>query len=235
MSLSYSRILPLLTMCLDVDFESTFAPEIAIFMPPQPVREVNSSPTPSWIRSPPSTNGPLPPLQKPAPLLANGAITEEVKIVQPVSIRQGRGARLSFLGGRKKDQAPPPPVPQLNGDHSTEADSSLGRSRSINKDNRRSFFRGHAPSESARSNGTEMSPAVWSGPRTDVSGTDWVSDSAPRESGDLHMLEKEKSMSSDHSSGGVLHVGNVRKRLSILRLGKKSSKGNGIMGSLDEE
>lgn len=49
------------------------------------------------------------------------------------------------------------------------------------------------------------------------------------------MLEKEKSMSSDHSSGGVLHVGNVRKRLSILRLGKKSSKGNGIMGSLDEE
>lgn len=29
--------------------------------------------------------------------------------------------------------------------------------------------------------------------------------------------------------------GSVRKRLSILRLGKKSSKGSGMMGSLDEE
>ena len=41
------------------------------------------------------------------------------------------------------------------------------------------------------------------------------------------------------SSGGMLHVGSVRKRLSLLRLGssKKSlgSKGNGVMGSLDEE
>lgn len=208
---------------------------MAIFMPAQPIREVNPSPTPSWPRSPLTSSGALPPLQKPAPLLANGATTEEVKIVQPVSLRQGRGARLSFLGSRKKDQAPAPPVPQINGDHPTEEESNLSRSRSVSKDNpnRRSFFRAHAPSESTRSNGTEMSPAVPGGPRPDVSGVDWVSDLAPRESGDPNALDKEKSQS-DHS-GGMLHVGNVRKRLSILRLGKKSSRGNGGMGSLDEE
>jgi hypothetical protein len=35
--------------------------------------------------------------------------------------------------------------------------------------------------------------------------------------------------------GGARKVGNVRKRLSMLKLGKKSSKGSGLMGSLDEE
>lgn len=35
-------------------------------------------------------------------------------------------------------------------------------------------------------------------------------------------------------AGGKM-VGNVRKRLSMLKLGKKSSKGSVLMGSLDEE
>ncbi|KAK1754419.1 putative dedicator of cytokinesis protein 1 [Echria macrotheca] len=223
-------------------FESTFAPEIAVFMPPQPIRETETSPTPTWPRSPPSNNGALLVSQKQStPLLANGATTEEVKIVQPVSLRQGRGARLSFLGGRRKDSKheATPPVPQINGDHgSTNDDSGIGRSRSLSKENanRRSFFRAHGPSDnnqqSTTLNGTEMSPAIAGGPRPDISGMDWVSDSAP--SGDSHALEKEKSHS-DHSGTNMLHVGSVRKRLSILRLGKKSSKGNGLMGSLDEE
>ncbi|KAK0613299.1 hypothetical protein B0T14DRAFT_498830 [Immersiella caudata] len=235
-------------------FESTFAPEIAIFMPSQPLREVNPSPTPSWPhRSPqPNTGFAQQPQKTGGPLLANGATTEEVKILQPVSLRQGRGARLSFLGGRKKDtKENTPPVPQINGDnHAYENEgSNLSHSRSIGKENgnRRSFFRGHSSSDSnaagARSagysNGTEMSPATVGGGRIDQS-MDWVTDSgAARESTDATAVDKERTLSSsEHGSStvsGIQSLGSVRKRLSILRLGKKSSKGSGLMGSLDEE
>ncbi|KAK4442243.1 putative dedicator of cytokinesis protein 1 [Podospora aff. communis PSN243] len=235
-------------------FESTFAPEIAIFMPSQPLLVLNPSPTPSWPhRSPQPTAGFAPQPQKTGgPLLANGATTEEVKILQPVSLRQGRGARLSFLGGRKKDaKENTPPVPQLNGDHHHHEDegSNLSRNRSIGKENgnRRSFFRGHSSSESntagARSagytNGAEMSPATVRSGRIDHS-MDWVTDlGAARESTDATAVDKERTLvASEHGSstvGGMQSLGSVRKRLSILRLGKKSSKGNGLMVSLDEE
>jgi dedicator of cytokinesis protein 3 len=235
-------------------FESTFAPEIAIFMPSQPLLVLNPSPTPSWPhRSPQPTAGFAPQPQKTGgPLLANGAANEEVKILQPVTLRQGRGARLSFLGGRKKDaKENTPPVPQINGDNHAHEDegSNLSHSRSTGKENgnRRSFFRGHSSSESntvgARSagytNGAEMSPATIGGGRVDQS-MDWVTDSgAARESTDATAVDKERTLSSsEHGSstvGGIQSLGSVRKRLSILRLGKKSSKGNGLMGSLDEE
>jgi len=229
-------------------FESTFAPEIAVFMPSQPIREVNPSPTPSWTRSPPTTTPFAPQPQKTGgPLLANGATTEEVKILQPISLRQGRGARLSFLGGRKKDaKENVPPLPHINGDgHAYEDETSaLSRSRSTGKENgnRRSFFRGHSSSENAvgrsggYTNGTEMSPATVGGGRVDQS-MDWVTDSgAARESTDATAVDRERTLSDQGSGGGgIQSLGSVRKRLSILRLGKKSSKGNGLMGSLDEE
>ncbi|KAK0639107.1 hypothetical protein B0T16DRAFT_394897 [Cercophora newfieldiana] len=233
-------------------FESTFAPEIAIFMPSQPIREVNPSPTPSWPqRSPQPTTGFAPQPQKTGgPLLANGASTEEVKILQPISLRQGRGARLSFLGGRKKDaKENAPPLPTLNGDtyaHEDEA-SAISRSRSIGKENsngnRRSFFRGHSSSENNAvgprsggysTNGAEMSPATVGGGRMDQS-MDWVTDSGnARESTDATAVDKTLS-DQGGTVGGIQSLSSVRKRLSILRLGKKSSKGNGLMGSLDEE
>ncbi|KAK5658687.1 hypothetical protein OQA88_2086 [Cercophora sp. LCS_1] len=217
-------------------FESTYAPELALFMPTQPLRDVNPSPTPSWPRSPPaplSLHQQLPS----APLFANGAAQEEVKIVQPVSLRQGRGARLSFLGGRKKDSNPPPPVPQINGDHSHSHDgndSDLSRSRSFSKDNpnRRSFFRAtHSSSDtrvagsSTLANGEQMSPAIGGGGggghKMDVSGMDWVSDS--------------NEGTTEEKGGGLHSIGSVRKRLSILRLGKKGGRRGENMGSLDEE
>lgn len=60
-----------------------------------------------------------------------------------------------------------------------------------------------------------------------------------RKSSDVNrtLSTKENShalASADHAVGGRV-VGNVRKRLSMLKLGKKSSKGSGLMGSLDEE
>src|SRR5689334_9751243 len=83
-------------------FESTYAPEIAIFTPAQSVRDI-TMPSPTWPRSPPSVvgGGPHYTVTKSNSTVPNGAITEEATIVQPVSLRQGRGPRLSFLGGRK--------------------------------------------------------------------------------------------------------------------------------------
>ncbi|KAJ4307245.1 Deoxycytidine kinase 1 [Collariella sp. IMI 366227] len=95
-------------------FESSYAPEIAIFTPAQPVRDhLTTTPSPTWPRSSPTNTLPHS-TPNPAP---NGTTPDDATtgIVQPVSLRQGRGARLSFLGGRKnKDQKDAHPV---NGDH----------------------------------------------------------------------------------------------------------------------
>ncbi|KAK4213620.1 hypothetical protein QBC37DRAFT_373865 [Rhypophila decipiens] len=113
-------------------YESTFAPEISIFTPPQPAPRDNAhSPTgSSWPRSPPPNLGSAGLAQNPSlkhhqstkstvnspTAMTNGSasaanninITEEVSIVRPISLRNGRGARLSFLGGgsgHKKNQS----------------------------------------------------------------------------------------------------------------------------------
>ncbi|KAK1834532.1 hypothetical protein QBC39DRAFT_252207 [Podospora conica] len=203
---------------LQLFFESTYAPEIAFFMPAQPAAPVltTPSPTPTWPRSPPLTGGTAHQKQPSltSPLLTNGThATEEVKTVKPVSIRHGRGARLSFLGGgkhsSKKDSvsSPPPPVPQVNGHHHHQREESdLGGGAGAG--NRRSFFR-HGGGGSSTGEYTLGSGADGKGGMFFESGA------------------------SAYSGGGV--GGSVRKRLSILRLGKKSSKGSGMMGSLDEE
>ncbi|KAL1838765.1 hypothetical protein VTJ49DRAFT_2227 [Mycothermus thermophilus] len=127
-------------------FETTYAPEIAIFTPAQPIRDT-ITPSPTWPRSPPT--GLTPTTIKPsASTVPSGTVTEEAAIIQPVSGRPARGARLSFLGGRKKDQPPK----EVNGDHKQhipeepEPISSTKSNASSSKDvgassNRRSFFR----------------------------------------------------------------------------------------------
>lgn len=233
-------------------FESTYAPEIAAFTPPQPVRSPNLTPSPTWPRSPPSTiHTPILPQQSVQGAKPNGtAGGEEVSVVQPVQLRQGRGARLSFLGGgRKKDQTtqqqhlPPPPIPQTNGDHQVNGDAesaTSGHSRGKDNPNRLSFFRSHSSAEpkveSSNTAGKHHEVVVehaLPGNKTAAA--------APvrRKSSDISrtLSGKENSdpnMASDHAGGGR-KVGNVRKRLSMLKLGKKSSKGSGLMGSLDEE
>ncbi|KAK0705985.1 hypothetical protein B0T26DRAFT_655315 [Lasiosphaeria miniovina] len=239
-------------------FESTFAPEIAVFTPAQPARDGNASPSPTWPRSPPSTlGGTVHPqnLAGAAPLAANGLGADDVA-VQPV--RQGRGARLSFLGGRKKEQPkeqpqqqqrPHPPIlPPLliNGDgaHHAFEENSASTSRSKDNPNRRSFFRAsHSSPDNTRPSLHINGAADMSG---GASGLDWVTDSGAS-AGGAHensdastaaatSLGREKERATDHASNVVLlNVGSVKKRLSILRLGKKSSRGNGLMTSLDEE
>jgi hypothetical protein len=260
------------------DFESTFAPEIAAFTPPRPIRPANATPSPSWPRSPLSAAH-TPTLQQPLDgAKLNGVIAEdEVSVVQPVQLRQGRGARLSFLGGRKKDNTSPqhhqqqqsnhptaPPIPQTNGgDHhhhvngdaesATSGHSRAGRENpNNNSHNRLSFF---------RSNSNTLPPDVkvesvggggggggggkhheWVvehalGPR----GTTTTTTPAPgrRKSSDITRTLSVRDGADPagllDAAGGERKVGNVRKRLSMLKLGKKSSKGNVLMGSLDEE
>jgi dedicator of cytokinesis protein 3 len=158
-----------------------------------------------------------------AAVISNGTTAEDSSIVQPVSLRQGRGTRLSFLGGRKKEPQQTNGEPQpLNGDIETAST----RSRSLSKDNlhRRSFFRSHSQDVVAQPpNGNDTS--------------DWVTDSGGRESTETSIAEKlaRNGEKMQQDQPGVVKMGSVRKRLSLLKLGKKNSKGGGVMNSVDEE
>ena len=323
-------------------YERTFEHEITIFTPaPQPAREAAVTLSPSWPRSPfvptnhnagnaPGITGVLPTHQQKKSIAPSVNGVEEVSIVQPVSLRQGRGARLSFLGGRKKDHQakqqqqlqqlqqqqgaaagqqhaplPPPPVivppPMMaNGDSAGGSspmkqydDESGGNTptsgshshshRSRSKDpsgNRRSFFRGLTDATSKHHANTNNHNDANGGAGANDHGHEWMADGGNRstmatgmsghysqttgpggtlvqqptltthregtgpgseaysgsESGHSPLREKEKALMNDghHHHGGEKML-SVRKRLSLLRLGKKSSKGNGLMGSLDEE
>ncbi|KAK4464629.1 hypothetical protein QBC42DRAFT_336794 [Cladorrhinum samala] len=273
-------------------FESTYAPEIAIFTPVQPLRESGANtPSPTWPRSPPSTNGGMPNISKHGahPSISGIGVVpvEEATVAQPVR----RGARLSFLGGRKKD-APkdsPPPLPTINGGN--EPDS---------KENRRSFVSGlrsqnttsieaSRPSLTVQTNGMGINHAISPGGVTANShattttatshNNDWVTDSGGagsvgvRGSEDVshhrsmsaavtavnggggggaqghnsangtptkgHSTNAAASRQHSHSPSASGMSNSVRKRLSLLRLGKKSSKegkgGQLGLGGLYEE
>lgn len=157
-------------------------------------------------------------------------VAEEVSTVQPIAIRQGRGARLSFLGGRKKES---PVLQQTNGDAHVNGDideTVNNRSRSFSRTqdhaNRRSFFR--APSSDA--------PRILG---SNDATSEWVTDSGGRQSSDAgtNLMEKEREYRDERptESPGIVKRGSVRKRLSMLKLGKKSHKGSAAMGSVHEE
>ncbi|KAL0941360.1 sh3 domain containing protein [Colletotrichum truncatum] len=211
-------------------FESTFAPEIALFAPPQPCRE-SSMASPTWRRSSPSTEQVSPQPQSINGMITNGVIAEEAATVAPIAVR-ARGTRLSFLGGRRKDSLG---QQQTNGDTHVNGDADetvSNRSRSFSKTqengNRRSFFRT-----------TTATPDAQRTTGGNDATSEWVTDSGGRQSSDLGVSysEKERQYSDDRSveSPGVVKRGSVRKRLSLLKLGKKSNKGAGAMGSVHEE
>lgn len=221
------------------DFEISFAPEIESFTPPQSSRD-SAQPLSPTIASP------ITPKHQHNFSSASANGTAELTTVQPVSLRQSRGARLSFLGGRKKEH--PPPV-HINGGQTISEEGSESPSKAQDM-HRRSFFRvpshepprptGYGVSVSA-SNGT-----ISNGPitRSNTEGSDWVTDSGgvSRGSYDTHGLSSgtpvdsvEKERESFVNGGTPPKLGGVKKRLSLLRLGKRTGKGNGMMGALNEE
>ena len=155
----------------------------------------------------------------------------EAAIVQPV--RAGRGARLSFLGGKKNPTKPngdPPQTrsrgpsysqPQTRTQRSAtqstaNTDSGQSRTRSGSGNappGRRSLFRHETP----QTNGAD-------------SGSDWVTESNPRGSFDIGDKDGDKGV-------GIHKMGSVRRRLSMLKIGKRggSVRDRTVMGSLDEE
>lgn len=181
----------------------------------------------------------------------------EVSTVQPVSLRQGRGARLSFLGGRKKDsvQSPPLPPPSSNGEpmmspSTASGEFGKGHESAGGHGHRLSFFRAPPSFEnqqpayavpSSVSNGTQQSngPLTKSG----TEGSDWVTDSGggSRASHDTHavsnapssdLIAKEREASG--GAGTPKLGGMMKKRLSLLKLGKRTGRSN-TMGAVSEE
>lgn len=210
-------------------------------------------------------------------------------------LQKGRGPRLSFLGGRKKDQQPPR---EVNGDHhqaaiqeETEpipsgatAKSTTSSTKEAPTNNRRSFFRtlpqmtaSEAGTASSRergggvhTNGTgpgpyyaRSQPSQSHLPDLSPGGSEVFSSPSPAtvnggfgigvggggsEKGAYHAQVYETTppqhpasppaaqQQQGHSSIMGHGVGSVRKRLSILRLGKKSSRERGGgLGGVDEE
>ncbi|KAH7320080.1 SH3 domain-containing protein [Stachybotrys elegans] len=191
-------------------YESTYAPEIMQFAPPQPQRDMISSPMSGW-RTPSPIVESSPSRSNIADII-NGVKDEDTAIAQPVGLRQ-RGTRLSFLGAKKsqprtsQDREPP------NVDFEAE---SQGRTSSHL---RRNIFRSHSIDDSQGGSG---------------------SDGASRSAGGKSSLDKSSSARGsdrppERESGIAKRAGSVRKRFSMLTLSRKASKGGGMMGSLNEE
>lgn len=136
--------------------------------------------------------------------------------MRPISV-QPRNTRLSFLNMRKASDPPRDPA-HVNGDRDVPI-SSHGRNMSKDKDTahrRTSFFRAPPAGDLRRAGTGDQSHHSYSEGRrpSEASGRD--------------------EQASDGGGAGLTKRGSVRKRLSMLKLGKKSSKA-ALMGSLDEE
>jgi hypothetical protein len=144
--------------------------------------------------------------------------TEEASVIRPVS---KRGTRLSFLGGKKKEPELPAEPEETAGDIETASSHSRSLSHTQSKDHRHSFFR-----TQSREDKHPMSPGGFSS-RGSFEQIGFGDDKA---------VETKIGSGGGGGGGGSLGKKNsVRKRFSMLKIGRKSSKGNGMMGSLDEE
>lgn len=216
----------------------TFASEIEAFTPPQPNRETVQAVSPSVL----SPTTPRHHQHQFSISSANGVV--EVSTVQPVSLRQSRGARLSFFGGRKRE----PQSGQLVSGGSTINEEGGLQSPGISQDQYRANVshiqaQENQPPPSHGTNNSSVSNGVILKSVSEGSG-DWVTDSGggSRASYDTHILsasfiDSAANERKDSLIGGAapLKLGGVKKRLSLLKLGKKSTKNNGMMGPVSEE
>ncbi|KAI1330758.1 SH3 domain-containing protein [Xylariaceae sp. FL0255] len=196
-------------------FTSTFAPELSFFSPAQ----IPKDNFVIWQRSSGTTeNGHARGYIKTS--LTNGTAFVEEAAAQPISMRQ-RGARLSLLGGKRKDSQ------ASNGDSSPhtqiKSETSDGNSQlSRSKENLDPRLRGQSIDTNISSSYTNREITNGSG---DISSTASPLDRSQK-------LEGGMGRSSD---GGVLRIGSVRKRLSMLKLGKRPSRTNGIAGGVHDD
>lgn len=224
-------------------FESTFAPELASFTFPQPARD--PTPTPSWAISSPALDRnermSLSPLGLGLPSsLTNGTIaTTDTSILDPP---RGTLNRLSFLKRNTNSQAQKqeqePLKEQLNGTSTRgRGKSNAGSAHSHDREkenntslNRRSFFGasgvGRGRTETVLSEKDEEGSNEW------VTQSDLTVASSGKEGPGRRSSSSQRP---DTATTVNSRVGSVRKRLSMLKLGKKSSKASVLVGSLKEE
>ncbi|KAI0407939.1 SH3 domain-containing protein [Xylaria palmicola] len=199
-------------------FVSTFAPEIAIFAPTQPQRDAVSATSSTWQRSSPTRES----VQLRGNIrtsLTNGtAIVEEASAIQPAAMRQ-RGARLSFLGGKTRGSR------QSNGE-ATVLTQSTGESSEANSQ--------YSKSRENISRVLHTQPADTNNSlpkhhqsNSSVMGSASMADRSRKSRELVDIVEGDFGRSME---SGVLRMGSVRKRLSILKLAKKPSRSNGIVG-----
>ncbi|KXJ96831.1 hypothetical protein Micbo1qcDRAFT_129833 [Microdochium bolleyi] len=228
---------------LHMHYESTFAPEIAVFTPAAAPRDLQNTPSPTWQRSPRLTDSP--PRGQLSSSVSKG-IVEEAASVQPINLRQRGAARLSFLGGKRKEShssaggGDVSGSPQLNGD----SDAGHGGDHHKTKDHghRMSFFNTtsgeniHTPNHQhhrEQSNG-------FSHHRTSPSAST-TQDRGLKSRDIIDVVEKgidaqgnSHSSEGQHGEGGLMKKASIRKRFSTLKLGTKKSK-NALMGDVREE
>ncbi|KAI0431361.1 SH3 domain-containing protein [Xylaria sp. FL1042] len=203
-------------------FISTFAPEIAILAPARPPRDAGSGTSLTWQRSSPTReSGQLRGNLRTS--LTNGtAIVEEASAIQPIVMRQ-HGARLSFLGGKAKgsrqSNGENSSSTQVTGEHS-ESNSQYSKS----KENLGRVLRTQSFDTNSSSNHYRNGSA-------DAAGLASISDRSRKSREIVDIVEGDFG----RGEGGVMRIKSVRKRLSILKLGKKPSRSNEIMRGLDEE
>jgi len=168
-----------------------------------------ATPSPTWRRS--SRSSEASPKHKNIGVSVNGVTTEEASVIRPVS---KRGTRLSFLGGSKKKEPELPTEPEepaVDIETASNLSRSLSQSQSKEHNRRHSFFRTQSHDEKH-----PESPGGFSS-----------RGSFDQQFGGGNEKAVENKIPSKK--------GSVRKRFSMLKLGRKGSKGNGMMGSLDEE
>ncbi|KAH8687410.1 hypothetical protein BGZ60DRAFT_362811 [Tricladium varicosporioides] len=227
------------------NFEATFAPELASFTFPQAQRD--PTPTPSWAIASPVLSERRSSRMIPNSNTAGTIATQDTSILNSPS--NGRN-RLSFL---KRDPNKSEPKPQgeiaqaqglalVNGNGNSNGNSrgiltattetSVTSNRSRSKENRKSFFAG------GQLNGVGQGRDEKGGGQAFDEDGEWVTSSdLTNTSGAVNAPARRSSSSQrpDTTSSVGSKVGSVRKRLSMLKLGKKSSKASVLVGSVAEE
>jgi dedicator of cytokinesis protein 3 len=195
------------------------------------VRETNiSTPSPTWHRASPALEtSPVKQQADGATYVTGAGVVEEASAVQPISFKQ-RGARLSFLGGRRKEsrESNGENVYALGeGDSNTTPNNNPGHQRSVGKEPRRSFFRGPSYETTISAN-----PLAHSQANAGNNTPDWYQSVARKSSELVGILEKNTESRLDDNTP---KRGSVRKRLSMLKLGgSKKGRPNGAMEGVEE-
>ncbi|CAK7274903.1 Deoxycytidine kinase 1 [Sporothrix epigloea] len=137
-----------------------------------------------------------------------------------------------------------PPIPQSSGPEPTIVGSNTANGARQANDSDSSTVNSHfTPTNTFTFTGAGIANG-----KLKSGASEWVAELTSRKSSDLGSMDRKKSLSTaggaghgdsnghgDVDSGSVVKMGSVRKRLSMLKLGKKSSKGSGLMVALDEE